>query len=355
MAAERMTWAILGAGPIAVAFLQGLAPMGDRAAVVASRRPERAQALAARHRLRAASYEDAVHDPSVQAIYIATPPALHEEHARLAIAAGKAVLIEKPFALDEAAAARIRAGARAAGVFCMEAMWTRFQPLLGAIRARIDAGELGEIRQFEGAFCGADRPDPALSLFDPARGGGALMHRGVYALSLARYLLGPVSDLHARARIGVTGVDEDCVLSLRHASGALSVVRASLSSNGPNGMIIQGSAGTLRVEPPIYRPLGARLYTTRPREGGAGGSAGGLRGSALAHRAFQRLGPALRGLRPGGTALRAPYAGNGYGHQVAAVEAALAEGRTESPFMPLDESVEIMGLIDAARAQWSAR
>jgi predicted dehydrogenase len=365
-------WAILGTGVVADSIARALAGQGGRVVVVASRRAERAAGFARRHGARAAGYEDAAAAADVRAVYVATPPSEHERQALHALAAGKAVLIEKPFATDAAAAARIAEAARRAGSFCMEAMWTRFQPLIAAIRARVAAGEIGEVRQFHGAFCIADVPDPAASLFDPARGGGALMHRGIYPLSLARHLLGPVEDLQAMARIGATGVDEDCALTLRHASGALSVLRASLSSNGPNGMVIQGTRGTIRVAAPIYRPPAARLFATTPRTGGTGGGtgggaggaaggdaggggAGGLRGNPRVHALWQRVGPALRGLRPGGRRLAAPYAGTGYGHQLQAVMAALAAGETESPLMPLAESVEIMGLVDAARDRWGAR
>lgn len=348
-----IAWAILGTGAVSDSMARALAGQGGRVATVASRRAERAEGFARRFGARAASYADAAADPEVGAVYIATPPSQHESHALMAIAAGKAVLVEKPLAMDAAAAARIADAAQAAGVFCMEAMWTRFQPLIGEIRARISKGEIGEVRQFHGAFCIADIPDPAASLYDPARGGGALMHRGIYALSLARHLLGPVAVLQAMARIGATGVDEDCALTLRHAGGALSILRASLSTNGPNGMVIQGTRGTIWVAAPIYRPIAARLFPTTPRAGGGNaGGGGGLRADARVHALWQRVGPLVRALRPGGRRIGAPYVGTGYGHQIAAVHAALAAGATESPVMPLAESVEIMGLVDAARVEW---
>ncbi len=358
MASDRpVTWAILGTGAVSESFVQGLPPRTARVAVVASRRGDRAAGFAERHGARAASYEEAAADPEVQAVYVATPPSEHERHALLAIAAGKAVLIEKPFALDAAAASRIAAAARDAGVFCMEAMWTRFQPLIRQVRQRVEAGEIGEPRQLHGAFCGANVPDPDTSLFDPARGGGALMHRGIYPLSLARHFLGPVEGLQASARIGATGVDEDCALVLRHASGALSTLQASLVSNGPNDLVIQGTRGTIRIAAPIHRPPSARLYHAAPRTGGTGGAAGGLRGHPAAHALWQRLGPTVRALRPGGRRLSAPYAGNGYGHEAQALMDALAAGTGgtgagESAVMPLSESVEIMDLVDRARAQW---
>jgi len=347
-----LAWAILGTGAVAAQFASALPKAGGQLVAVASRRADRAEAFAVRFGSRATSYEDAIADPAVRAVYIATPPATHEALACAAMAAGKAALVEKPFASDAAAAARIRDAARAAGTFCMEAMWTRFQPLIGDLRRRIEAGEIGAPRQFEAEFCVANLPDPATSLFDPVRGGGALLHRGIYGLSLARFLLGPVTGVRSMARIGPTGVDEDCILTLRHASGALSDVRASLRAGGPGGMSIRGETGSILVAPPLYRPPGAWLQATSARSGGTGAGAAGLRNIPLVHRLWQRAGPVMNAMAPRGRRLHHPYSGNGYGHQIAAVATALAEGRHESPLMPLDESVEILALADAARAQW---
>jgi hypothetical protein len=108
------------------------------------------------------------------------------------------------------------------------------------------------------------------------------------------------------------------------------------------------------VAPPVYRPISARIFQTTPRSGGTGGRIGGVREHALAHRVGQRVVPLVRTLRPGGRRLVAPYAGNGYGHQVKAVQAALGAGATECAVMPLAESVDIMRLIDDARGQWQS-
>lgn len=352
-------WAILGTGAVSARVAAGLAPLGDAARIVAvaSRDPENARAFAAAHGGTPAGYAEAVAMPGVEAVYVATPPSLHEEHALMAIAAGRAVLIEKPFATDAAAAARIAAAARAARVFCMEAMWTRFMPMVAEARARIAAGALGEVRALSGGFMGSDVPDPSASLFDPARGGGALLHRGIYPLSLARMLLGPAELASATARIGATGVDEDCTLVLRHDSGAISTLRASLRAPGPNRLAISGTRGLLELETPVYRPFRARLGTLTPRAGGTGGGGTGgearsgrlarLRDSALAQGLQQRL-PA--GLLSRGRTLFRPYAGNGYHYEFAEVARCLAAGEGESPLMPLDESIDILRLADAARA-----
>lgn len=351
-------WAILGTGVVSRKFVQGLHVLGQAARVVtvASRDPRKAVGFAKEFGIQhpALDYAAAVTRPDVDAVYIATPPSAHEAHALLAIAAGKAVLIEKPFALDAAAARRIAEAAEAAGVFCMEAMWTRFLPLFGALRHSLAAGDLGELRSFHGSFLGSDVPDGQTSLFDPLRGGGALMHRGIYPLSLARHLLGPIDDVAATARIGATGVDEDCTLVLRHLSGAISTISASLRAFGTNDMTICGTRGMLHVYPPIFRPWQARLSLGAPRtaQSSRGGRLQALRESGMAQRLNQALPMALRHMLGRAKTIRKPYAGNGYQYEAAEVAQCLARGETTSLLMPVSESIEIMAVIDRARAQF---
>lgn len=350
-----MDWIIFGTGDVARKFAIDVVAAGHRIRGVASRDPDNARAFAASLGLSAETgdYDRVLEGPG-RAVYIATPPAQHEAHARAAIAAGKAVLIEKPMAPDAAAAARIAAAARAAGVFAMEAMWTRFQPLVQAVRARIGAGDLGELRGFDARFLLPNRPDPTASLFDPDRGGGALLHRGIYGLSLARHLLGPVEDLVSLARIGATGVDEDSALILRHGSGAITTLRASLRTAGPEASILCGTGGTLTLEGPVYRPTGARLVAVHPMAAARGGGPRRLEtfresgAGLLLSRQLSRL-----RARRGAGRLHAPFAGNGYRHQALAVAEALSRGETEHALMPLDESIEILALVDRARGEWT--
>lgn len=358
-AGQTFRWAVIGTGAVSAKFVHGLAALEGRASVrrVLARRAESARAFATAFALpeaRAGVTPEAL--DGVDAVYVASPVSDHAAHALSAIAAGKPVLVEKPFAMTAEEAARVADAARAAGVFCMEALWTRFLPLIAEVRALIAAGALGQITGFDGAFQIATRPDPAASLFDPARGGGALMQRGVYPLSLARHLLGPVTDLQAAGRIGASGVDEECALLLTHASGAVSTLRASLVAEGPNGMVITGTKASLVIDPPIWRPTRARLVPVRPGAAGGfapkGGRMAGLREKGPVQRLLQDLAPLkARVTGRAGQGLHAGFAGNGYGHEAAEVMACVAAGQTESALMPLAESLEIMGLIDRARAQ----
>jgi len=352
-------WGVLGTGPVSRHFLLGLRACGEPAAVsvVASRDRSNAERFATDFGVGivAEDYEAAAASPEIDALYIATPPSCHASHALAGISAGKPVLIEKPFAMDAPAAARIIEAARAKGVFCMEAMWTRFLPLIGAARERIAAGELGEIRAFRGDFLAANRPDIAVSAFDPGRGGGALMHRGVYPLSLARLFLGPIEDVHAMASVGSTGVDEDCSLVLRHRAGAISTIRASLRTMGVNDVTIHGTTGAIRLESPIFRPFAARLTRFQANSGESrdAGRFERLRGGDLAQGLKQRADGLIQVLGLGsGTRFTGHFRGNGFHYEAEALMQAVRAGALESEVMPLDESLEIMRVIDTARAAW---
>jgi predicted dehydrogenase len=349
-------WAILGTGAVARKFVLSLRALDGRATAVcvASRNPENARRFAADLGIATALPDYAAAAAfEADALYVATPPAQHEAHALLGIRAGKAVLIEKPFATDTAAARRIARAAETAGVFCMEALWTRFQPLIGTVQARIEAGDLGQLRGFEGRFMSANIPDPDTGLFDPARGGGALMHRGIYPLSLARFLLGPVTGHAAMAQVGDTGVDEDVVLLLRHRSGALSTIRASARATEVEGTAIYGTTGTLHLHGPIWRPTGATLIRTAPAKVTSGGPRRleGFRESTAGQRLSAQLARLKRLAGRGQIRLRAPVAGNGYQYQADAVMQAVAAGLREEPRMPLSDSLELMQIIDDVRSR----
>src|SRR5665647_1030390 len=136
--APPIRWGILGPGGIANTFATAVNRY-TRAPLVAvgSRNKDRAERFATQHGIATThvGYAALVNDPQVDAVYVASPHSEHHDHALLAIAAGKHVLVEKSFARNAAEAQEVVDAARAAGVFCMEAMWTRFLPHVVALRA----------------------------------------------------------------------------------------------------------------------------------------------------------------------------------------------------------------------------
>ncbi len=186
-------WGVVGPGRIAEKVVEDFAVVdGARAVAVASRSLDRARAFAARHGIERAhgSYADILADPEVDVLYVATPHPQHHAIALGALRAGKALLIEKAFTATTAGAAEIVDVARETGVFVMEAMWTRFQPAIVAVRDLIADGAIGEVRSVQADLGVAREYDPSDRLFDPALGGGALLDLGVYVVSFAQMVLG---------------------------------------------------------------------------------------------------------------------------------------------------------------------
>ncbi|HEX4816473.1 MAG TPA: Gfo/Idh/MocA family oxidoreductase, partial [Nonomuraea sp.] len=291
-----------------------VAEPGMRVAAVGSRNLARAEALAARLGAESAydSYERLCADPAVDAIYVATPHAQHLPVAEAAIAHGKAVLCEKPLAATLDDAEKMVRLAREAGVFLMEAMWMRFNPLI----QRIAADErFGEIRSVQASFGFLHPYDPAHRLWAPELGGGALLDLGIYPFGLAQLLLGMPAGLRVTGALAPNGVDAEAAGVLLYPGGRHALVATSLLGNYPNDARVVGTRMRADLQAPFWAPQ--RIVLTGPA-----------------------MEPEEHVLDP---------ADNGYAGELREVRAATAEGRTESPIMPLDESLAMMGLLADAR------
>lgn len=322
--AERIRWGIAGTGVIADAFARDLSLLDDAEIVaVGSRSQEAADRFAGAHDIphRHVGYDALAADPDVDAVYVAVPHTGHEEVTLTAIAAGKAVLCEKPFAINAAQTERMVAAARAAGVFLMEAMWVRFLPHQVALRDLIAEGRIGEIRSVivdrgEVLSC-----DPAHRVLDPALGGGALLDLGIYPVSFASMLLGTPDRVAAFATAAVTGVDAQTSALFGYPGGAHALVTTALDSRTANTASITGTKGRIDV----------------------------------ADWADGRL-PVKLTLLDGTTqSLDFPREGKGLRLQAAEVGRCLRAGEAQSPVMPLDETLSIMRTLDLIREQIGLR
>jgi predicted dehydrogenase len=346
----------MGTGRAARNFVVGLRrAAGAEVLVVGSRSRDRGADFAERLRLRCAVDDHAgVVERPVDAIYIATPPSTHRDFALMCLRARKAVLVEKPFGVDAEQAREIADAARSTSVFCMEAMWTRFLPLLRRVRRMVDAGSLGAIVSVTASF-GTPETNPVDPIWNPSLGGGALLDRGVYPLSLATQLLGRPAHVSAEAAVSRSGVDEDVACVMRYDGGALVVFQASLRGRLHNDLLMIGSRGRVQIGPPIYRPsvATAQWIPSRPSSPRAG-SRSRLTEHGWAHAVRQRVGRIVPVGAPFGvTTLWEPYQGNGYHYQAVELMRCVREGRAESAVMPLSESVLVMETADRIRASWS--
>lgn len=344
-------WAVFGTGAIAAKFVAGLAAGSPaRAVLVASRSAEAAKAFAGAFGIgrAVAGYDDAARAGGFDAVYIATPPALHRDHALACLAAGVPVLIEKPFAADAAQANAIAAAARATNVFAMEGMWTRFLPAAQALRDRLAANAIGEVRQVSGSLGFSKAVDAADGDFDPARGGGAVAHLGVYPLSLGQWLFGTPEHVTAIGRIGGTNVDEEAAMLLTYANGVVARFAASLRAP-MSDFTVTGTTGSLALAGPVFRPHGLAALRATPRRRGSPdfGRKAMLRETGTVQRLVQL---ADRFGARGAKVVAYPFTGNGYHYEADEVARCVRAGLTESPVMPLADSLAVAATIATVRA-----
>lgn len=317
---ELLRWGLIGTGGIADSFAADLMfTDSGRPVAVGSRRLQTAHEFADRHDIpnRHASYEELVADPDVDVVYVATPHPMHHANTLLALSAGKPVLVEKAFTMNAVEAEELAAAARAAGLFLMEAMWTRFLPHVAEIRRLLAEGALGEIVTVTADHGQWFARDPGFRLFAPELGGGALLDLGVYPVSFASMVLGKPNRIVTLVEPAFTGVDGQTSMLFGYASGAQAVLTCTLSAKSPTRGAIVGTEARIEIDGSFYAPTSFELIT---RDG-------------------ER------------TRFEDSHEGRGLWHQAEEVARCLREGLLESPFMPLDETVEIMQTMDAVLAQ----
>ena len=346
---------ILGAGAISRHFVSALDLVRDAQVVaVASRTESRASAFAGELGIPHwyADYERLVSDPRVNVVYVATPAGLHHEHSLLAIEAGKAVLCEKPFATSAAQARRVAQAARTRGVFCMEAMWMRFLPLVRDLARRVSRGDIGSVRTLQADLSFPIPFAEGSRYYDARLGGGSLLDLGVYPVSLTSMLLGQPTDVLAAQTTGPGGVDAQMVVTLAYPE-ALATLTCGFTGTGRNGAYIMGTEGSIEIDAPIYAPTSMRITRTGAAVPKGGGEQGGL------SRRLERLPGAIELRRRLGPYLKPLVRGNrervtrhfrGYGYQFEAEEVVrcIQAGSAESAIMPLDETIAVMDIVDAA-------
>lgn len=259
---QEIRFGIMGAGAIAGKFVQAVGAVeGAGVTAVSSKSMERAAAFAEKCSLPwYGSYADMLARDDVDAVYIATTHNFHMENMRMCIEAGKHVLCEKAMVLTEAEAKEIFALAKEKGVFCMEAMWSRFLPAMTKAREWIDAGKIGKIQSvnavigFHAAFSAESR------LFNPELAGGAMYDIGVYPIEWVSWLVNePIEDcLSFRRDNAVTGVDENVSFLLRFPS-CDAAIQCMLTASPKEYVLVHGSEGTIEL-PCLNGDRRAMLY-----------------------------------------------------------------------------------------------
>ena len=321
-----LRWGIIGPGGIAATFADSVHKhTAQRIVAVASQTPGKAEAFATPRGIPHAltSYEELVSHPEVDVVYVSTTQQFHKPHALLAIAAGKHVLVEKPFATNPEDAQEIADAASAEGVLAMEAMWTRYLPQSDVIRQILSDGILGDISIVLSDF-GQDLRHIS-RLMDPADG-GALLDLGIYNFAFISQVLGAARSVRTVGSLTDTGVDETSTSFLDFESGAQAVATVSLNAFTPTSASISGTVGRLNIHEPFFTPSGLTLFASE------------FNPTPVATWRDETGIPAHEGLS----------------YQATALASFVDQRLTDSPLRPLSEVVSDIGLIRLARHQIGA-
>ncbi|MEM9773057.1 MAG: Gfo/Idh/MocA family oxidoreductase [Chloroflexota bacterium] len=323
--ADNIRWGILSTGTIATKFATGLQSVEDAEMLAVG---SRSQAAADEFgdafdiERRYSSYEALAQDPDIDAIYIGTPHSFHKENTLLCLNHGKAVLCEKPFAINAKEAEEMIQAAREKGVFLMEAMWSRYLPVMQRVRQILADRVIGDVIQLTADFGFHNSFNPAHRLYSPELGGGALLDIGVYPVSMASMMFGTPSQIYTMAHLGESGVDENAAIIFGYDNNlAISVITTTMRVQSHRSAIINGTKGRIRLPEPWWK---TETFTLEIHGGET-------------------------------TEIAVPIIGNGYNYQAVEVGRCLREGLLESDIMPLEETLSVMQTLDNIRAQWGLK
>jgi predicted dehydrogenase len=320
---KPIRWGIIGLGKIARKFADDLRLLpGAQLHAVASTSLHRAQEFAAEYGAPHAygRYEDIVHCPELDIVYVATPHVLHCENALLCLENGLPVLCEKPFAMNSGEARRMVAAARRNRVFLMEALWSRFIPAVDHALQLVSEGAIGSPHTVQSDF-GFKLPfDPHSRIYDKALGGGSLLDIGIYPALLSLFVFGKpeAEDILAAATFTRTEVDESCAFMFRYPHNKLAIGHSTVAAITPVEARIFGSEGT------IY--LHSRWHQTKK----------------LTVSKYEGREEIKRDID-------LPYEGWGYSYEAAHVMECLRQQRLESDLVPLDFTLDLVETLDTIR------
>ena len=319
---NKIKWGIISTGHISKKFATALALLPEAELVaVASRDLETAREFAGIFKVPKAygSYEELAADPEIEVVYIGTPHTFHYENSILCMQKGKAVLCEKAFAINAAEAREMVKVARHENVFLMEAMITRQVPLVHKVMKWIADGRIGEPRMVRASRCARGEFKPGARQLNPELGGGALLDVGVYVFSFASMIFQkPPVEVGGLGFIGDWKSDEQGVTVLKYDKGEIADLSFALRTAGVNDAYIFGTDGYIKLDDVFAVPTRASLFIGKKEV----------------------------------EVIEEPIIGNALNYEAAEVMRCLKLGLKESPFMPLDESVQIMEIMDKIRQPW---
>jgi len=317
--APVLRWGILGSGWIAERFIESVrAHTKQDIVAVGSRSKHRAEEFASHMRLKQAygDYDELVAATDIDVIYVATPHNFHHEGVTLALNAGKHVFVEKPIALNRAQAVEMVELARRKRLFFAEALWTFYLPKFDVLRQLLETKAIGEIKSVYteyGEYFARDH-----RIFDPKLAGGPLLDLGTYPVSLLTEIFGVPERVVGLGTPDPSGVNGQLSAILIDAHGNQGTVSTTLYGFTPTNAVIVATKGTIRFDSPFHLPGPFAAIS-------ADGS------------------QTLRYEEPSGRHFEGLY------YEAAEVARRISAGELETPYRPLDASINTMATLDMIR------
>lgn len=311
---------IIGAGWIAEKAAITLAGMaGFQCYAIASRSQQKADAFARQWGVEKAygSYSALLDDDQVDLVYVATPHSHHYDVTLEALEKGRSCLVEKAFMANLEQAKAVVELARRKKVFLAEAIWTRYQPLVGMVRQLLADGRIGSLSTINATLSYYMMEKERI--LRPELCGGALLDLGVYTLNFMRMFCdAPIRSIRSQCVKSDTGIDISNTISVVLEGGILANLQSAANCVGDNIGVLSGTDGNLILDN-VNNPQKITVNTH--------------------DRVFVEE-------------IHVPKQITGYEYQFYACRDAMQAGLLEPPQMPWEEILYIMQLMDGLRREW---
>ncbi|RED48233.1 Gfo/Idh/MocA family protein [Seonamhaeicola aphaedonensis] len=314
---KTINWGIIGLGSIAHKFAKDLLTIeGANLLAVASRTQEKANEFALQYNATRAysSYEALAHDQNIDAVYIATPHALHKENTLLFLEHGIAVLCEKPFAMNSEEVSEMISKAKENNVLLMEALWTYFLPHYRYVVNLLKNETYGKLLKIEADFGFYRAFDNNARLFNKSLGGGSLLDIGIYPIFVALSTLGIPDNIEAVATFFENGADSTCQMKFHYENNVTASLQSSLIEDTPTEATFYCENGILKINTMFHQPSTVTITTEAKKE-----------------------------------TIDFEYSTIGYNYEVLHFNQLLREGKTESNVMTFEFSKNLIKLLDKVR------
>tara|TARA_B100000795_G_C22797237_1_gene439985 strand:- start:2063 stop:3043 length:981 start_codon:yes stop_codon:yes gene_type:complete len=258
---KTIRWGIIGLGHIAHKFSKDLATIeGAELYAVASRNQEKATAFAEEFQVTKAygSYDLLVKNPAIDAVYIATPNSFHKEHTILCLRHKKAVLCEKPFAMNLLEVKEMISIAKENNTLLMEALWTYFLPHFQYIINLIKNENFGKLLLLEADFGFQPVQNFNSRVLSKEVGGGSLLDIGIYPVFAALSTLGVPNTIESEAIFFENGVDSACNIVFNY-NNAKAILKSTFLEETPSEAIFTCEKGIIKLQKRFHQPTSVIL------------------------------------------------------------------------------------------------